>query len=288
MMDMRVWIFNVDRGLCVLVRTSSGHGVMIDCGCSSDWSPSRWIASQKGPVLTPWSSSSSTYDLAWLVVTHPHDDHVEDIANVKQYLTPGVLSRHKDYDWDAILKPQEGEPSENTKEYYEWQKTYSRTVPKEELPQLGCTFKRFSLDPAEAAELSSDSQHILNNSSYISVFTWTLIDRYWKLMVCGDNETNGLRTLLSQQEFIDEIAGTHFFVTPHHGHDSGYSPELFEAMGKPLCNITSERKGDQSVANEYTAQAQGCDFKGDERQHLTTRTDGHIVLQLTPSGYNFL
>ena len=281
-------MFNVERGLCVLVRTPSGHGVMVDCGRSADWSPIDWIVSDKGPRLETWSNEHSTYPLAWMVITHPHADHVQDIEKVKQQFLPGVLSRHKYYDWDSILSPKNGSPSDNVVTYHKWQTKYSRTVPDESLPKLGCDFKRFKLSPSKAAELNSDSQRILNNSSYISVFNWPLERGYWKIVVCGDNETNGLKELLKQQDFQDAVNGADFFVTPHHGHNSGYCSELFEAMGKPICNFTSEKTGDESVATEYSSQAQGCDFKGDNRFHLTTRNDGHIVLDLHSSGYNFL
>lgn len=275
-MTMEVFVFDVSRGLCVLVRTPACYGVMIDCGRSPDFSPACWVATKYSSNLKTWNQKSLTR----LLVTHPHDDHVEDIANIKKHLPPAILQRHKDYDWKAVLNPADHDPSLNAKEYFEWQKTYSRSLPKEELPDFQCDFETFSLRPSESAALNPNSQQLLNNSSIISVFTWRVQSGAWKLVVCGDNETAGLQKLLERRDFRAAVSGADFLVTPHHGHNSGYCPDFMAAIGTPLCNITSERAGDESVASAYSNQASGVKFKGQDRKHLTTRTDGHICLTL--------
>ena len=119
--ELRVTVFNVERGLCVFVRSPSGYGVLIDCGKSEKFSPTKWIVENAKRGLTQWNG----YALSWMIVTHPHDDHVEDIDYLKSHLPPAILTRQKSYDWEAILQPQSGVPSPNVQNYYDWQQTYN-------------------------------------------------------------------------------------------------------------------------------------------------------------------
>lgn len=275
MATLRLIVFKVSRGLCVFLKTPNSYGVMIDCGRDYNFSPACWIANNLSTTLNYYNERL----LSWFVVTHPHDDHVADIANVRKYLPPAILVRHKNYDWSQVLNPPDGDPSLNAEKYHAWQQTYNQPVLVE--PNLGCAFQRFALSPREASQLNTGSQHILNNSSFVCVFTWPCSSYgLWKVVVCGDNEINGLRTLLKIGQFREAVRGAHFFITPHHGHNSGFCPELFEVMGKPLCNITSERAGDSSVAREYSTLARGVKFRGETRCHLTTRCDGHISVTM--------
>jgi len=272
MSKLTVWVFDVERGLCVLVQTPAGYGVLIDCGRSRDFSPAQWIADNL--TLTPWLG----HNLAWMIVTHPHDDHVEDIQNLKRLLPPALLDRHDDYDWQTVLNPPDGDPSENAKAYYQWQATYLNTA--FSLPPLGLNLETLFLSPRQAAHLDPNPQHSLNNSSYVTVFTWQTGHGRWKVVVAGDNETKGSTKLLEQPLFRDAITGAHFLVTPHHGHASGFCKELFDVMGKPLLNVTSEREGDQSVYAGYLDYAEGWSVHGADRKHLTTRCDGHITITM--------
>lgn len=275
MAELKIIVFNVERGLCVYARTPNDYAVLIDCGRSQDFSPAQWIAENETSGLNTWNGRH----LAWMVVTHPHDDHVEDIATIKASLPPSILLRHKSYDWEDVLNPPDGDPSPNAKSYYQWQKTYSE--PLKSYPDLGLSFQRFALTPDQAKSINGDTQHLLNNSSYVTVLTYQPAGRLavWKVVIAGDNETASWEALLRRDEFTSAIKGADFFVTSHHGHKSGFSQDLFDVMGFPILNITSERTGDTSVFN-YARYARGTTFYGEQRYHLTTRTDGHIVIRM--------
>lgn len=274
---LKLIVFNVERGLCVYVRTPNNFGILIDCGCTAgEFSPAAWIAKHEAPILTPWRGHS----LAHLIVTHPHDDHVEDIATIKAKLSPAILTRHKDHDWHTVLNPPDHDPSRNVGSFYAWQQGYSSPV--RERPDYGVRLQKFALKPLEAAAVNPDSQHLLNNSSFVTVFTCQPSGQTsgWKVVIAGDNETAGWDMLLRQASFRAAVAGADFYVTAHHGHTSGFSEKLFQAMGKPLLNITSERAGDGSVFS-YSPYARGVPFYGTFRSHLTTRRDGHITIRMT-------
>lgn len=275
MAELKVIVFDVERGLCVFIRTPNGYGVMVDCGWCSAFSPTAWLLEHEVSSLEMWNG----YRLYKLIVTHPHDDHVEDIAMVSKYLTPAVLLRQKSYDWDAVLNPDDGDPSENARQYYEWQKNYNGVITAS--PDLGCEIRSFALTPAEAAAIDPNPQHLLNNSSYVTVLTYQSLGMAapWKVVIAGDNETKGWEALLRKEAFRQAIGGADFFITAHHGHESGFCAELFEAMGLPFLNVSSERAGDPSVF-DYGPYARGVTIDGTTRRHVVTRKDSHITLRL--------
>jgi beta-lactamase superfamily II metal-dependent hydrolase len=270
--ELKMTVFNVERGLCIFVRSPNGYGVLIDCGKSEKFSPVKWIVENMKNHLTQHNG----YALAWLIVTHPHDDHVEDIDYLKSYLPPAILCRQKSYDWDSILLPESGEASENMQTYYDWQQTYNVAVT--EYPDLGMEMQRFALTPTQAERIDDNTQHLLNNSSYVTVFA----HKGWKLVVSGDNELSGWNKLLENDAFCAAVKGASFFVTSHHGHRSGFCPGMFDIMGRPWINVTSEKSGDESVEPLYSSEkyARGITFSGKKRYHLTTRRDGSIIVRI--------
>ena len=278
MTELLMTVFNVERGLCVFVQSPVGYGILIDCGKSSGFSPIRWICDKIASRLTPWNGRSLTY----LIVSHPHDDHVEDIGRVLSALPPAILIRQSAFEWGPILRPQGRESSPNVQKYYEWQKAYCTNVTYAPTLGLGMEMWCFALTPWEAINCSSSVQSYVNNTSYVTVLRYA----GRKIVIAGDNETSGWNKLIEKQAFRTAVAGVDFFVTSHHGHLSGFSPELFQVMGKPLLNITSERSGDANVATAYSLEeyARGMSFHRSKRYHLTTRKDGSILVRVTDTG----
>jgi hypothetical protein len=109
--------------------------------------------------------------------------------------------------------------------------------------------------------------------------------RAWKIFFSGDLKTDGWEELLKRDSFKTALAGTDFFVTSHHGHESGYSSQIYEAMGKPYINIVSEKQGEE-VCDAYSQEenAKGIEFSGQTRRMLTTRRDGSIIIEIPSSG----
>lgn len=280
MSDLKFMVFNVDRGLCVFMRTPNDYGVMIDCGRTLDFSPILWLKNNEASSLKLWNG----YQLTELIITHPHDDHVEDVSNLVKYFPPAILYRQKDCNWDLVLNPPDSDPSLNAKEFYKWQQTYDQPIT--QYPDFGLDIKLFSLTAKESEEIDPNLQHVLNNSSYVTVISYNTINGIWKLVVSGDNETKGWEKLLQRNDFRESIRNVSFFVTSHHGHESGFCSSLYEVMGKPWLNISSEKSGDQSVSTYYSSPdfAKGVRNGSNGRYHLTTRKDGSIVIKITDQG----
>lgn len=269
MSNLRIHIFDVYHGLCALLVTPTGYGVMIDCGRSKNFSPVRYAAEKLD--LTAWNG----YPLAQLVVSHPHDDHIEDISNLRSMLQPGLLSRESDYDWNEIKQTDNADDHANLNEYVDFQSSYNKTP--SALPDFGGVTVDVGpcISPADAIGLGST----VNNSS-TPVFV-----EYEGVRFCfpGDLEVAGWQRLLEERIFRERLRGCHFFVASHHGHESGYCADAFDAMGEdPYLNIVSIKHDDTSICSAYSTRAKGWTVSGQTRKMLTTRSDGTIIIDVSP------
>lgn len=71
-----IWVFNVDRDLCVFIRTGLNQGFMYDFGNSEDFKPSNFLKKQIIPYLDEYKKSK----VAQTIISHPHFDHIRDIS----------------------------------------------------------------------------------------------------------------------------------------------------------------------------------------------------------------
>jgi|YelNatPaOPRAMG01_1025707.scaffolds.fasta_scaffold14527_3 beta-lactamase superfamily II metal-dependent hydrolase len=71
-----IWIFNVDRGLCVFIRTGLNQGIMYDFGNSDDFRPSDFIKEQIIPFLNEYKQNK----ISQTIISHPHIDHISNIS----------------------------------------------------------------------------------------------------------------------------------------------------------------------------------------------------------------
>jgi beta-lactamase superfamily II metal-dependent hydrolase len=275
---MKVIVFNVEHGACAFLRTPTNHAVLIDCGCTEKFSPTLYLAVNELPTATRWKN----YQLTSLTITHPHDDHIEDIDTVTSYCEPAILYRQT-YDWEEVKTAEEGDYS-NLESYSEWQEKYS--APLTEQPNCGMDIRRFWLSPADAKKV--DESKYINNSSMITVATVQGTQYKAKFLFGGDMETAGWDALLNKDaNFKEAVKNVNFFIISHHGHCSGFSQSLFNAMQKPpIFNIVSIHHNDDNIDPRYSqeAYASGGQLNGETRRSITTRTDGTITILIADEG----
>jgi beta-lactamase superfamily II metal-dependent hydrolase len=277
-MAMRLIVFDVEHGACSFLRTPTNRTMVIDCGCTENFSPALYIAEHELRTAAAWGSSRLTR----ITVTHPHEDHITEIDAIKEHCPPAFLLRQK-YDWDEVKESEDGE-YEKLDTYSEWQETYNGTDPVR--PEYGMTIHSFMLSPDEAKEV--DESKFINNSSIVTVVTVQGTKFQEKFLFGGDMETAGWDALLKKSpSFKTALKDIDFFIVSHHGHVSGFSEALFAAMDtKPILNIVSIHNNDEHIDARYSqeAYASGTQINGKFRRMLTTRTDGSIVISVSNDG----
>ena len=276
---LRVIVFNVQHGFCAFVKSGTGCTLLIDLGESDDFSPVDYILKYELSDTVPHNG----YRLTKLIVTHPHDDHIDSIADLKAKLPPAILRAQQNYNWEFIKAPgaQPGE-YENLDIYAEWQANYSVPVTVE--PNWGMQIRTFCLTPSEAYALNKTTY--VNNSSIVTVISVKGTVFSEKFVFGGDVEQEGWEALLKKDDFRYAVSGADFFIAPHHGHTSGFSTALYDAMGKPFLNLLSAHSRDPHVDDRYSSKdfARGAMVGGVQRYMLSTRTDGSIVVEVDSEG----
>jgi beta-lactamase superfamily II metal-dependent hydrolase len=268
---LRIIIYDVDQGFCAFVKSPNNYTILIDCGKATAFSPVQHVLDNELPGTVQYDGRH----LALFILSHPHDDHLEDLERLKQQMPPAVIYAYRSYDWDRVREVSGGEGSENLEDYIPWRETYNQPAT---YPDWGMNINmQLGFRPNEALRI--DKQNFVNNSS-IPVF---IEYAGWKIAFPGDLMESGWKELLTRTEFRSALQGTDFFVAAHHGHSSGYCEEIFKVMGKPWLNIVSTHSRDPHVDVVYSREdhAKGVEFSGQLRRMLSTRKDGSIFIEIS-------
>ncbi|ADH61212.1 beta-lactamase domain protein [Thermoanaerobacter mathranii subsp. mathranii str. A3] len=271
-------VFDVAQGACSLLISPTGKREMVDFGCSRDWSPFNHVFKNLlGPDQT----------LHRLVLTHHHGDHLSDIPNLGSRRPELVLRRRFEGQYYEAAKKSNSTEGQRYAEQFakifdSWTGEPDKSKVSEEA--WGMVFGHYQLSVDEAATVSNSDNSLVNNCSFVRLYKTPCA----KILLTGDIEKEGLNLLLkSHRTFATDILGTNILVAPHHGHKTGFSTELFEAMGKPDVVIASIISGDEYVDSRYSSSdfVKGInDGKGGTIRLMTTRKYGAMTIRCNKDG----
>ena len=124
--NLEITVWDVQHGNAIYMKTPNGRNVMFDIGTGSyddgsEFSPLRYLKDK-------WSLDL----LHYLVISHPHADHISDIRNMLDLnLDPKVLNRPKNIDRDLIISSNQEKYSDIVKLYLELDSRYNAPVSRE-------------------------------------------------------------------------------------------------------------------------------------------------------------
>jgi len=278
-MTLSLSIWDVQHGSAAYIRTPNGKHIVVDLGVGStragtpSFSPLRHLYYNYG-----------VHQLDEVIITHPHRDHLDDILNFA-LLNPKVLKRPKHLSEDEIRTGNQLGDRSIIDRYMEIDRYYSEPVdpagnPESSAVNGGVEITTFI--PVAAARSN------LNNHSIVTFI------RYAGSTIClpGDNEAPSWRELLESPLFCRYMADTNVFVAAHHGREAGYCSDIFGAnLCSPVLVLVSDGPGcDTSAVSKYCGHARGWPVlsrsrrNSRERQVLTTRSDGVLVVECSSSG----
>lgn len=275
---LNILMHDVGHGQSIHAFTPAGQVIVIDLGCSADFSPLEWLRKQTGQI-----------DL--LVITHPHGDHIDEMLmvydlgfKVRQFWRPKWLPKAE------VYKQNQANYTKKLDKYFEMSDAYNLEIPSGELvgePLVsgGVSIKEFSSQNCGVSNI--------NNHSGVVVFDYSGS----KIMIPGDNEPPSWNELKKQPAFQLAAKNTDIFMASHHGRTSGYEVNLFELFKPSLCMVSDGRVQDTDAADRYSYHASGWTVHSrsgkpsTKRNCVTTRSDGAIDIQIgrnQSSGSNFL
>lgn len=261
MSNLKISVLDVGHGDFIYAESPKGHTLVIDCGLDGgDVSPAKFL------------SRVSTIDE--LQISHPHTDHLSEIAAMRKKTINSFrcvdLARFKD-------------------ESIGWRTKDAAAI--KALREMQATIAK-----NDAAVATGDSfEHnvfVPGGIDYTNPNTASLITvlRYgsFKMLFGGDLPSAGWESLLAKPDFVKAITGTDVLKVSHHGRKEGCCDALFEVITPSLC-VISDKSIDESNKNTvctsyYSSKSKGITFKDvGEKKALTTRTDGSVHFQATGS-----
>ncbi len=266
-MSLTVKFYDVEHGNCTHIITPNGKHFLVDIGSKTGKSISEYLKNnyfQDGDRLD------------YLVITHPHLDHIADLENLYEYnITPKVLWRdkeafplklsHNDFPSQISLKKRANAMNNEYCHPTEYAKSPTN-------PEFNGGLN-IDLYPATVSVVEKND---LNYFSCVLVLCYA----GFKLVLTGDNPASKLEEMLHKEDFRTSVAKATVLLAPHHGRDSGFC-ENFVKVVNPILTVFSD-KPIQHETQTYATQkyynlTRGTTWSGTPRRVFTTRNDGTIT-----------
>lgn len=276
--------WDVQHGQSAYLKSPNNRHIAIDLGTGSygnngaEFSPLLYLRNMYG-----------VKQLDYVIITHPHVDHLDDIFNFDK-LSPRVLARPKHLDKKAIIEKATDSEKPKLEKYFEINERYNQILGPEhpDNPQKpenygGLIIKTFT--PTQ------NSQSNINNHSIVSIFEFADI----KVLLPGDNEVPSWNELKETDGFLEAAKEIDVLLAPHHGRNSGFDNDAMRHFNPRITIVSDGRHCDSSATSRYTTISRGWDVhkrngSREKRYCLTTRNDGVIFIEfgLNDDGSRFL
>lgn len=270
MLEFVFW--DVQHGHACYVKTPNNRHMVVDLGIGS------YTENKPFSPLLHLKNKYGVDQLDYVIITHPHRDHIDDIFNFNN-LSPSTLRCPRHLTNAEIIEGNKKVDSDEVKEYFKIKAKYDQDV------QAGSDSDATASGHWGGVKMSfftsyECSRSNLNNHSIVTIFEYA--DS--KIIVPGDNEAESWKELIKKPEFVTAAKNPDVLLAPHHGRKAGYCPELFEAIGKTYITVISDGpEGETSATSSYGSQSKGWkvyyrpgDTYEDGKLCVTTRKNGVI------------
>jgi competence protein ComEC len=258
---MTVW--DVQLGLAIHVKAPNDKYIVIDLGTGTyNTSPLR---------KRMWDN------IAYMVITHPHLDHISDILNF-DINAPKILCRPPLLTNEEVMEGVRQCDRAKFEKYCQINDRYNSPVKYDDKNYTGNPNNYGGLEIQTFSTSLCDHSNF-NNFSMITVFQFSGI----KVVVCGDNEKDSFDVLMRRSDFKDAVRNADVLVAPHHGRESAYHSEFVSLVNPRITIISDTTKSDASAVDKYAQKSRGWKVRGEERKCLTTRNDGNITVEFGES-----
>ncbi|MDH0660753.1 MBL fold metallo-hydrolase [Empedobacter sp. GD03865] len=287
---VKIIFWDVQAGHATYIKSPNGKHIVIDLGIGSfddnnqGFSPLMYLKHYMG-----------VKQLDYVIITHPHLDHIEDIVNFDE-LNPKILLRPKHITNEEVMQEEKATTTIRNRDkpifekYCEINNRYNSPVDENNTsnPRKSDNYGGLKI---RTFHPTSCNKNNFNNHSIITVLEFQDI----KIVIPGDNERCSFEELLLKESFNDAIKDADILLAPHHGRESGYNNEFMNIVNPNLTIISDGRFCDTSATTRYSQKSKGWkvhynDGSSEVRKCLTTRTDGEIFVDfgLRSDGKKFL
>ena len=267
--EVSMVFWDVQHGHSAYVCSPNGRHIVVDLGTGSYESNAEF-----SPLLH-LRDNYGIDRLDYVVITHPHVDHIDDILNFDS-LRPKVLLRPNHLDKTPILDAATEKEKPKLIKYFEISERYNQTIPDDSSDNPrnpanygGLRIRKFTP--------SGCSQSNINNHSVVVFFEYAGI----KTLLSGDNEPPSWNELKKVSGFLDITKDLDVLLAPHHGRNSGFDNDTMTHFNPRVTIVSDGQYCDSSATARYTAKSRGWkvhkrDGSKQDRYCLSTRNDGPV------------
>jgi competence protein ComEC len=261
---MTVW--DVQLGLAIHVEAPNGKYIVIDLGTGT------YESGNSSPLRKRMRDN-----IAYMVITHPHLDHISDILNF-DINAPKILCRPPLLTNEEVMEGVRQCDRAKFEKYCQINDRYNSPVKYDDENYTGNpnNYGGLEIQTFSTSECDHDN---FNNFSIITIFKISGI----KVVVCGDNEKDSFDVLMRRSDFKDAVRWADVLVAPHHGRESAYHSDFVSLVNPRITIISDTTKSDASAVDKYAQKSRGWKVRGEERKCLTTRNDGNITVEFGES-----
>lgn len=279
MLEFLCNIWKVEHGSAAYIQTPNGRKLLLDVGKSDDFSPANHL-------YYNWDVSH----IDKLVISHPHDDHIEDLPTLRNLMT--IDSRV----WNPATPERLIYPSgkinlrEPMKSWLSMSESYTGTVSSDEHITSPTFFGGVQFNTFYTSEpyLPERARNNINNYSLVLTVNY----RGLLIVFPGDLEPDGWEAVLDNTTLENHLSADYkILIAPHHGRRSGIRwPDgslytRFIDKLRPNLTIISDKRGNETTDPEaYRPYCSGCDVtcsgQSENRKIITTKTNECVSIQI--------
>ncbi len=265
--------WDVQHGHSTYIKTPNNRHIVIDLGIGD--------YSGKDQNFSPLKHLKYNYNvqrLDYVIITHPHLDHIDDILNF-DLLSPKVLNRPRHITNKEVMEGVRDTDKAKFLKYCEINDRYNGTIT-DDSPDNTRKPENWGGLKIETFTPSSCNHNNFNNHSIITVIEYADI----KVVIPGDNEKCSFDELLLMETFKKAITNADILLAPHHGRESGYYLDFLNLVNPRLTVVSDGRFCDTSANAKYSAKSRGWTVHkkngtSSERKCLTTNSDGEVYIK---------
>jgi len=272
--DCTIVFWDVQHGHSTYIKTPNDRHIVVDLG-TGDYSKSN-------KEFSPLRHLKYTYgvnQLDYVVVTHPHLDHIDDILNF-DLLSPKIFHRPKHLTNKEVMEGVREKDKPKFKKYCEINDRYSSPIDPDSADNTSTPSNWGGLK-IESFTPSSCNHNNFNNHSIVVIIEYASS----KIVIPGDNEKCSFEELMKLNSFKTAVKDADILLAPHHGRESGYYLDFVNLVNPRLTIVSDGRFCETNANARYSAKSRGWKVHkrnglSKERKCLTTNSDGEVLVKL--------
>jgi beta-lactamase superfamily II metal-dependent hydrolase len=268
-----VVFWDVQHGHSSYIKTPNSRHIVVDLGTGDysgknlEFSPLRHLRYNYG-----------VKQLDYVVITHPHLDHIDDILNF-DLLDPKVLNRSKQLTNDEVMEGVREKDKAKFEKYCEINNRYSESLALDSPNRVSNPDNWGGLVIQTFTPTTCDHENF-NNHSIVVVIEFAEM----KVVIPGDNEKCSFDELMGRDSFKKAIENADILLAPHHGRESGFHIDFVNKVNPRLTIVSDGRFCETSANARYSAKSRGWTVhhrngSSETRKCLTTNSDGEVLVR---------